>query len=117
MSRRSERIAEAIKREAGLLVGHELRDPRIGFVTIIKVNLTADLRSAVIYYSVLGDGKIKNLTRKGLNNALRFIRKEIGRRLDLRYAPEIRFKMDDTLDYTQHIEDVLKKIKDEKKEK
>ena len=117
MSRRSERIAEAIRREASLLIEHELRDPRIGFITITKATVTEDLRSATIFYSVLGDEKTKKLAEKGLKSALPFMRKEITRRLKMRYAPEVRLRVDDVLDYAERIEKVLKKIKSEKKEK
>ncbi|MCK4463897.1 MAG: 30S ribosome-binding factor RbfA [Candidatus Omnitrophica bacterium] len=117
MSRRSERVAEAIRREASLLIEYELRDPRIGFITITRATITEDLRSAVIYYSVLGEEKTKKLAQKGFTSASPFIKKQIARRLKLRYAPDIKFKIDDTLDYAGRIEDMLRKIKEEKKEK
>ena len=117
MSRRSERIAEAIRREASLLIEHQLRDPRIGFTTITRVTITEDLRDTVIYYSVLGEEKTKKLAQKGFASALPFMKKHIARRLKLRYAPGIKFKIDDTLDYAGHIEETLRKIEEEKKEK
>ena len=117
MSRRSERVAEAIRREASLLMEHQLKDPRIGFITITKATITEDLRNAVIYYSVLGEEKAKKLAKKGLASALPFIKNKIAGILKLRYAPDIKFKVDDALDYVARIEDVLKKIKEEKKEK
>ena len=117
MSRRSERVAEAIRREASLLIEHELRDPRIGFITITRATITQDLRNAVIYYSVLGEEKTKKLAQKGLASASPFIKKEIGKRLKLRYMPDVKLKVDDTLDYAERIENMLKKIKDEKNEK
>ncbi len=117
MSRRSERIAEAIRREASLLIEHQLRDPRIGFITITRVTITEDLRDAVIYYSVLGEEKTKKLAQKGFTSALPFMKKHIARRLKLRYAPDIKFKIDDTLDYAERIEETLRKSEEEKKEK
>ena len=117
MSRRSERVAEAIRRKASILIEHQLKDPRIGFITITKVTITEDLRNAIIYYSVLGEEKTKKLAQKGFTSALPFIKKQIASSLKLRYAPDIKFKIDGTLDYTEHIEGILKKIKEEKKEK
>ena len=116
MSRRSERVAEAIRREASLLMKHEVRDPRIGFVTITKATITDDLRNAVIYYSVLGEEGKKRLAHKGLQSALPFLKKEIGDRLGLRYTPEIRIKVDDAMEKVEKIEKLLKKIKEEKKD-
>ena len=116
MSRRAERVAEAIRREASLLIKDELRDPRVGFVTVTKATITADLRNAVIYYTVLGDDKTKELAKKGLQSALRFLRMEIAHKLKLRYVPELRLRRDDTFDYAQRIDEVLKKIKDEERE-
>lgn len=117
MSRRAERVAEAIRREASLLIEHQLKDPRIGFITITRATITEDLRNAVIYYSVLGEEKTKKLAQKGLASALPFMKKQIARSLKLRYAPDIKFKIDDTLDYAERIEGMLRKIKEEKKEK
>lgn len=116
MSRRSERVAEAIRREVSLLITDKLRDPRLGFVTVTKATITEDLRNAVIYYSILGDEKVKSRTKKGLASARSFIRTEIGHRLKLRYTPEVRLREDDTLDYAERIENTLKKIKEEKME-
>ncbi len=117
MSRRSERVAEAIRREASLLIEHQLRDPRIGFITITRTTIAEDLRNAVIYYSVLGEEKTKKLAQKGFISASPFMKKQIARSLKLRYVPDIKFKIDDTLDYAERIEDMLRKVKEEKKEK
>jgi len=116
MSRRSDRVAEAIKREVSILIKHELRDPRIGFVTITRATITQDLRSAIVYYSVLGDEAKRKLAHKGLQSAVRFIKKEIGDKLGLRYAPDIRLKIDDAMVKAGKIDDILMKIKKEKED-
>jgi len=115
MSQRSKRVSEAIRREASVIIKDELKDPRIGFITVTKAAITEDLRSAVIYYSILGDEKIKEAAIAGLKSALPFIKKEIGKRINLRYAPDIKLKVDETLDYAEKIENIIKKIKNEKK--
>jgi len=116
MSRRSERVSEAIRREASLLIKDEVRDPRIGFVTVTKATITEDLRNAVIYYSVLGDDKAKSLAKKGLSSAVNYMKTELGHRIKLRYTPDIRFKEDKTFEHAERIEAALKKIKEEKME-
>ena len=117
MTRRSERISEAIRREISIMIREELKDPRIGFVTVTRVSISEDLRSAVIYYSIYGDEKTKKLASRGLASALRFMRKEIGKRLELRYTPELRLKIDDRFEYVEKMDKVFKKIEDERKEK
>lgn len=114
MSRRSEKVSEAIRREASRLIKEELRDPRIGFVTITKATITEDLRSAIIYFSVLGDEKEKKKAEKGLTSALPYLNREIARALKLRYAPHIRLSVDDTFDHIDRINNLLKKIDEEK---
>ena len=79
--------------------------------------MTPDLRSARIYYSVLGDEKSKKSTKIGLKQAKGYIRKLIGERLRLRFTPEITFDMDDTSEYVQKIEDIIDKIHKENDKK
>ena len=103
MSRRTERVAEAIRRLSSEILHGQLRDPRIlGFVTITKVDLTADLRFARIYYSVLGDEKKKKNVGHGLKSAKNFIRKQIAHELKLRYAPDIVFTVDTKMEQAQN---------------
>jgi ribosome-binding factor A len=114
MSRRSERVSEAIRREVSLLIKDELKDPRIGFVTITKATIREGLRPVLVFQGFWGGKKKKKKAGKGLKSALRFIKKEIGHRLKLRYTPEVRLKVDDTLEYAERIEKVLRKIREEK---
>ncbi|MDD5439668.1 MAG: 30S ribosome-binding factor RbfA [Candidatus Omnitrophica bacterium] len=116
MSRRSERVEEAIRREASLLIKDELRDPRIGFVTVTRATVSEDLREAVIYYTVLGDDKAKKNAQAGLKSALAFMRNEIGHRLKLKFIPNVRMVEDTEILYMYRIEETLRKIKEEKKE-
>jgi len=114
MSRRSERIAEAIRRVVSITIQAHLRDPRVSrYATITKVELTPDLRYAKIYYTVLGEDKEKKRVEKGLQSAKGFIRKCIGDELELRYAPDISFRIDEKAEYAKRIEDVLTKLKKE----
>lgn len=116
MTRRTERIAEAIRRITSGLIHTELRDPRItGLITITKVEVTPDLRLARVYYSVLGDGKKKKLVAKGLKSARNFVRRHIVDELKLCYAVDILFKVDETEEYKERIGKILDKIHEEGK--
>lgn len=115
-SQRPGRVQEAIRQEVSKILHDEIRDPRLGFLTITGVELTNDLRYARIYFSVLGEEKEKKLALKGLNSAKGYIKGLLGDRIKLRYMPEIEFKIDETLDRTQRIYDLFEKIKKEKKD-
>lgn len=116
MSRRTDRVAEAIKRLTSEVIHKELKDPRIkGFITITKVTVTPDLRLAKIYYSVLEDGE-KKLIAQGLNSAKNFIRRHIADELKLRYTPDILFNIDESVIYRERIDKILDKIHDERRD-
>lgn len=115
-SQRPGRVQEAIRQEVSKILHDQIRDPRLGFLTITGVELTNDLRFARIYFSVLGDDKAKKLALKGLNSAKGYIKGILGDRIKLRYMPDIEFKIDETLDRTQHIYDLFEQIKKERKE-
>ncbi len=112
---RIEKLQELIKQEMGKMLLTDLKDPRIGFVTVTDVELTGDLRSAKIFVSIMGDDdKIKN-SLEGLQSALGFIRREIGQRIKIRFTPEISFALDTSLDYGDHIQKLLLKVEGDTK--
>lgn len=117
MGQRPERVQEALRQEISRIVHNEIKDPRLGFITITGVELTKDLRYAKIFFSVLGEEKDKKLALKGLNSAKGYIKGLISDRIKLRYMPEIEFKIDETLEHTRKIYDLLEKLKKEKKER
>lgn len=107
---RVEKVQELMKQEVSEIVLRDLKDPRIGFVTVTEVKCTADLREAKIYVSVMGsDDQVKN-TLAGLKSSMGFIRREIGRRIRLRFTPEISLALDKSLDYSAHIQELLLKV-------
>lgn len=108
---RSDRIAQAIRREVSLIIHDELRDPRLGFVTVMQVKVTDDLREARISFSVLGNDEERKKTAQALDSASGFVRKLIGERIPLRFVPEISFKEDRSSEYAAKIEEVLNQIK------
>jgi ribosome-binding factor A len=115
-SQRPERVQEAIREEVAKIVQQELRDTRLGFITITKVELTRDLRFARIYFSVLGEEKDKKRALYGLNSAKGYIKGLLGDRVKLKFMPDIVFKIDDSFEKTKEIYDILDRLKKEKKD-
>ena len=107
---RIEKLQELIKQEMGKMLLKELKDPRIGFVTVTGVEMTGDLREAKIYVSVMGGEEKVKSSLEGLNSALGFVRMEIGQRIRLRFTPEISFALDTSLDYGDHIQKLLLQV-------
>lgn len=110
---RVEKVQELMKQEVSDIIFNELKDPRIGFVTVTSVACTEDLREAKIYVSVMGDEKKARDTLNGLNSSLGFVRREIGKRIRLRFTPEISFALDTSLNYSDHIQRLLNEIHEE----
>jgi len=108
---RCEKVAEAIKKEVSLIIHDELKDPRLGFITITRVEVTADLRQAKIFFSVLGKDEDYKKSKDALDSALGFIRRLIGQRISLRFVPEIMFREDRSSEYSIRIQKVLDEIK------
>lgn len=112
---RIEKLQELIKQEVGKMLLMDIKDSRIGFVTVTGVEMTGDLREAKIYVSIMGnDDQIKS-SLEGLNSALGYIRREIGRRIKIRFTPEISFALDKSLDYSEHIQKLLLKVQAEER--
>lgn len=109
--KRSEKVGDQIREEISQILLRELKDPRIGFVTITKVALSDDLRIAKVYYSVFGGEQEKEESYQGLESATGYIKRELGRRVRLKYMPEINFLFDDSLEYGEHIEELLQGVK------
>jgi len=110
MRSRKERVAQLIKSEVSEMILKELKDPRIGFVSVTDVGVSGDLRYATVYFSVLGDEAAVKSTIAALKHASGYVRREVASRLRLRYAPEIRFKYDDVFQRAWHIEEVIREL-------
>jgi len=108
---RPERVQEALRQEISKVALEEIKDPRIGFLTITKVELTKDLRYAKVYFSVLGGAKEKALALKGLNSAKGYIKGVVADRINLRLVPEISFRIDESIEHTEEIYNLFKRIK------
>ena len=116
MGIRSERVEGQLKKEISKILLEDLKDPRIGFATITRIELTGDLRYARIYFSILGDDKAKEESLKGIKSAVGFIRKLIAERIKLRYVPELYFKLDNSIEYSIELEKTFERIRHERKD-
>jgi ribosome-binding factor A len=107
---RSHRVGEQIQKEISALLVKGLKDPRVGFVTITAVEVSGDLRHARIYFTALGEEKVRQETLRGLTSAIPFLRRELGKRLRLRLVPELTFQFDTSLEYGNRIESLLRDL-------
>lgn len=107
---RVERVQELMKQELSQIILQEMKDPRIGFVTVTQVRMSGDLARAEIFLSLMGEEEEKDKTLKALTSSLGYLRSEIGKRIRLRYTPELVLKIDDSLDYSDNIQKLLHKI-------
>jgi len=104
---RATRVADQIRIEVAEILSRKIKDPRVHFVTVTDVKMTADLKIARIYVTTLDPENFAQQTAPGLKSAVGFIRKEVGRRLNLRYTPEIVFYRDTSAEYGHRIEEIL----------
>ena len=112
-SHRPERVAELIRETVAQFLTSNVRDPRIGFVTVTGVDVSADLTHATVRVSVLAaEEEEKARTLEGLASAARFLRARLSRELPLRTSPELRFELDRGLEHALRIERLLREIKE-----
>lgn len=107
---RVNRVGEEIKKELSILLQREMKDPRIGFVTVTGVEVSGDLQLAKVYVSVMGNSEEQAASLAGLQKAKGFLRTEIGRRVKLRHVPDLIFKLDESIEYSSKIDSILREI-------
>jgi ribosome-binding factor A len=108
--RRPKQVGDVVRAELARLLREELRDPAIGFATITDVEMADDLRSARVHVSVYGDASQFAKTVAALNHARRHLRPLVGRNCALRYAPELHFVEDHTLERGARVEQLLRDL-------
>ena len=109
-SNRMDKINEELRKELSIIIDNNLKNPHItGMISVTKVKTSPDLRYARVYISLLNCKNIKE-TLDGLKSASGFMRTELARRVNLRYTPELRFEIDDSMEYGARIENILKEI-------
>ncbi|HZE93366.1 MAG TPA: 30S ribosome-binding factor RbfA [Gemmatimonadales bacterium] len=111
-SRRPERVSEVIRHAVGVFLTGDVRDPRIGFVTVIGVEVSPDLSHANVRVSVMGTDEEKAKSLEGLASAARYLRAQLSNELQLRTSPELHFHLDRGIEHAQRIDRVLKELKE-----
>ncbi len=108
---RRERVTELVHHELSDILQREIRDPRLGWATVTRVEMSPDLCYAKVYVSVFGDDEqAQEQSLRVLERASAFIRSQLGRRVRLRQTPELHFKLDHSLEHSQRVMDILKEI-------
>ena len=107
-SRRAERVAEAVREVVADLLLREIKDPRVGMITVTSVDISPDLKHAKVYFSSVGDAAAHQRSLSGLRSAAGFIRAQVTRRLQLRRAPELTFAFDPSLEMAERLAALLK---------
>ncbi|NGM11806.1 30S ribosome-binding factor RbfA [Verrucosispora sp. WMMA2044] len=101
------RHAERVRELVASVVRSQIKDPRLGMITITDARITADLRDATVFYTVLGDAAAQAGTAAALDSAKGMLRSTVGKALGLRHSPTLTFVLDDVQDQVKHIDDLL----------
>jgi ribosome-binding factor A len=112
-SRRPQRIALQIQHEVSLMISRNMKDRRVGFVTVTGVQMSPDLRHAKLFISMMGSEDEKNESLATLNHATGWIRHELGQRVRMKFVPDIVFLMDTSQDYGEHIDKLIDEIREQ----
>jgi ribosome-binding factor A len=107
-ARRADRVAEAVREVIAELLLRDIKDPRIGMITLTTVEFSDDLKHARIYFSCVGDAAARQRSLSGLRSAAGFMRAQVARRLKLRYAPNLTFLFDPSLETADRVATLLK---------
>ena len=111
---RSRRVADLVREVVSDVILHRLRDPRIGPVTVTEVRLSSDLRHARVFVSSLGDSGARDASVEALNHAAPYLRRAVGRKIRLKYLPELTFVADASLERGEHLEGLMREIRRER---
>ncbi len=115
MSKRTEQLGHEIQRILGEIIQYELKDPRVGFATVVGVEVTADLQIARVRISVMGTPDERRETMAALEHAKGFLRRRLAEELNyLRFVPELRLILDTSVDYSLHIDELLRRAAEER---
>ncbi|MFC2030835.1 30S ribosome-binding factor RbfA [Chloroflexota bacterium] len=112
-TRRQRQVSSLIHRELSLLLLLDARDPRLAGVTITEVDVTRDLLSARVHFTVLGDGDEGQEAQAALDHAASYLRTQLAGRVELRFVPELIFRLDKSAQYARRIEELLDRVKDD----
>jgi len=111
--KRSEQLEKSLLREINNIIYRKINDPRIKFVTITRIKISSDLKYANIFVTIFNDEEQQKKALKGLKNATKFIRGELGKGLKLRYVPNIKFIIDEDLEHHYKLLKIIAEISDQ----
>jgi ribosome-binding factor A len=114
---RPERVGEEIRQELSQALARDVHDPGVGFVTVTRVKVSADLQVARVYYTMIGDEKARRETRRALDRATPFLRRRIAAAIRLRRVPELFFQFDESVERQDRIEKILLDLQKEREER
>src|SRR5712692_26486 len=114
--KRLERVNQLMKEEISMLLQRQLKDPRLGFVTVTEVDVTPDLKHAKVYVSVLGRDAQWTASFQALDSARGFVWNWLRRHLDLRVTPEIAFRPDRSMEHAAHIQSLLAELRTKRRD-
>jgi ribosome-binding factor A len=114
MSSRPERVGDQIRAEITEMLARQIHDPGIGFLTVTRVSVSADLQHARVHYTTLGDDKARRESARALERAAPYLRRQLGRRLGLRRVPEVHFFFDESIEQQDRIERIIQEIQTER---
>ncbi|HEU5015809.1 MAG TPA: 30S ribosome-binding factor RbfA [Roseiflexaceae bacterium] len=115
MSKRTQQIGEEMLRILSETIQYEMSDPRVGFATVVNVEVSGDLQHARVYVSVMGDEEQQRETMAALEHARGFLRRQVAQELNhLRTVPDLSFKLDTSLAYSQRIGELLRQVEEER---
>jgi ribosome-binding factor A len=107
---RTRRVNEAVRHVLSEAITRELKDPRVGFVTVTAVDISPDLRNARVYVSVLGDAEVREASLAGLSSAHGFLQRTIADELRIKHTPTLTFEYDDSVDRSLRVGELLEEI-------
>lgn len=114
---RQEKLVHLLKEEISDILRREIKDPRLGFFTIIDAEITSDLRHAKIFVSIMGTPEERKQSMDVLTHAQHFVRQEFGKRVRMKVLPDIQFKLDETVDRGVRMLELLEEIKRDEEER
>lgn len=115
---RPDRVGDLIRQEISELLSRgDVHDPGIGFITLTRVKVSADLQVARVFYTSLGDAQARRETAKALDRATPFFRRQVGSRLQLRRVPELEFRFDESIEHQDRIEQILRDLREESEQR
>lgn len=117
MSKRTQQVGDEVQRILSEAIQYEVRDPRVGFATVVGVEMSADLQHAKVRISVMGDEEQQRDTMRALEHAKGFLRRQVAQELrHMRSVPDLQFRLDTSLAYSQRIDEILHEIKEDAQE-